>query len=270
MMRRAILAALPAIVGAVMFAYLTYQYGISSLVDWPWPAVITASLLAATVPFGILEYSRDRFITRIENEIPTFLSAVEASLIAGLSIFTAYEKGAEHVKTFGPIMKRILRYVAAGEDFVVVVDKLVPGDTSYLKVFREYLKLLAMGGEQLYSSVGEMRKVFEKLTEFKSALKAQARQAAATFLTILGVYVLVLILIIRLFLVELAGTENMLTEGVAQAESIVKALGAYTLYVQGVGAGVVLSVLSGSHRYNMMLLTIVSAFIALVIYSVLV
>lgn len=269
-MRRALLAALPALVGIVVSAYLVFAEGAGSLIDWPGPAVITASLLAATIPFGVVEYLRDRFITRIESEIPTFLSAVEASLIAGLSIFTAYEKGAEHVRTFGPVMKRILRYVAAGEDFVIVIDKLVPGDTSYLRVFREYLKLLAMGGEQLHSSVGEMRKVFEKLTEFKSALRAQARQAAATFLTILGVYVLVIVLIIRLFLVELAGTQNIITEGVAQVESVVRALGAYTLYVQGVGAGIVLSVLSGSHRYNMMLLSVVSALAALIIYSFLV
>lgn len=269
-MRRALLALLPAIAGAALITYLVIEEGASSLIDWPRPVFVTASLLLATLPLGVAEYLRDRFITRLEYEIPTFLSAVEASLIAGLSIFTAYEKGAEHVKTFGPIMRRILRYVAAGEDFVVVVDRLIPGDTSYLRVFREYIKLLALGGEQLYSSVGEMRKVFEKLTEFKSALRTQARQAAATFITILGVYVLVIVLVIRLFLVELAGAENIITEGVAQVESVVRALGAYTLYVQGVGAGVVLSVLSGSHRYNMMLLTVLSAFIALVIYSVLV
>ncbi len=267
-MRRALLALLPAVVGAALATYMIMERGFSSLIDWPGPVLITASLLIATIPFGVSEYLRDRLITRIEYEIPTFLSAVEASLIAGLSIFTAYEKGAEHVKTFGPIMKRVLRYVAAGEDFAVVVDRLVPGDTSYLRVFREYIKLLALGGEQLYSSVGEMRKVFEKLTEFKSALRAQARQAAATFITILGVYVLVLVLVIRLFLIELAGTENVLTEGVEQVESVVEALGAYTLYVQGVGAGVVLSVLSGSHRYNMMLLAVMSALVALVMYYV--
>ena len=60
----------------------------------------------------------------------------------------------------------------------------------------------------------------------------------------------------------------MLTEGVEQVESVVEALGAYTLYVQGVGAGVVLSVLSGSHRYNMMLLAVMSALVALVMYYV--
>lgn len=269
-MRRAALVSLPAVVGAAASLYLMVVHGASSLVNWPGPAMITAALLAATIPFGVSEYLRDRFITRIEGDIPTFLSAVEASLIAGLSIFTAYEKGAENVKTLGPIMRRILRYVAAGEDFSVVVDKLVPGDTSYLRVFREYLKLLSAGGEQLYASVAEIREVFEKLTEFKSALRAQARQAAMTFLTIMGVYVLVLVLVIRLFLVELAGTENILVEGAAQAETVVKALGAYTLYVQGVGAGVVLSVLSGSHRYNMMLLSIASSLAALITYWALV
>lgn len=269
-MRRAILALLPVVAGAALVTYLLVKFGVSSLVDWPWPALITASLLLATLPFGVAEYLRDRFIARIEYEIPTFLSAVEASLIAGLSIFTAYEKGSEHVSTFGPIMRRVLRYVAAGEDFATAIDKLVPGDTSYLKVFKEYIKLLAQGGEQLQASVTEVRKVFEKLTEFKSALRSQAKQAAATFITILVVYVLVLILVIRLFLVELAGTEDIITEDVAHVESIVKALGAYTLYVQGVGAGVVLSVLSGSHRYNMMLLTLLTSFIALIIYFILV
>jgi len=269
-MRRAFLALLPMIGGTASVTYLVMEHGLSAVIDWPGPALITAVLLIATIPFGVAEFLRDRFITRIEYEIPTFLSAVEASLIAGLSIFTAYEKGAEHVKTLGPIMRRVLRYVAAGEDFEVVIDRLVPGDTSYLRVFREYIKLLAAGGEQLYQSVGDVRKVFEKLTEFKAALRSQARQAAATFVTILGVYVLVLVLVIRLFLVELAGTENILTEGVAQVESVVKALGAYTLYIQGVGAGMVLSVLSGSHRYNMMLLSIISAIIALATYALLV
>ncbi len=269
-MRRALLALLPAAVGILAISYLIWVGEASKIIDWPGPALITSLLLLATLPFAVAEYLRDKFITRIEREVPTFLSAVEASLIAGLSIFTAYEKGAEHVKTLGPLVKRILRFVAAGEDFAVAVDYLVPGDTSFLKVFREYLKLLAVGGEQLYSSVGEMRKVFEKLVEFKTSLRAQARQAAATFMTILGVYVLVLVLIIRLFLVELAGTENIIVEGVPQVEAIVRALGAYTLYVQGVGGGVVLSVLSGSHRYGMLLLTTLSSLAALIMYSALI
>ncbi|MEB3756917.1 MAG: hypothetical protein GSR79_08715 [Desulfurococcales archaeon] len=226
---------------------------------------LTFLLLVATIPYSLREYLRDRFIRSIEKDIPTFLSAVEAGLIAGMSVYNAYKEAAKQTKTLGSLVNKILRGVRVGSAFEEEVDKHIPHDTYLLRIFKEYLKLLVVGGEELYRTMTDIRNIFEKLVTFRSSLHSNASQTASVFLTILGVYIAVLVMIVKMFLEGI--TQSSIINISQQAVNTVESIGAYMIYIQAIGSGIVISILSGSRRYYMLLLTVISSILGLIGYA---
>lgn len=228
-------------------------------------SILTLTLSASLMPYSIREYLRQRFIASIENEIPVFLSTVEAGLIAGMSIYLSYEEAAKQVKVLGSLMRKVLRGVRAGSEFNRELEKHVPADTYLLRVFREYLELLVIGGEELYKTMTDIRKLFEKFVVFKSTLRSNANQAAIVFLTILGVFVAVLVMVVKMFLEGMTNTEivSINPRNVEMIESI----GSYMILIQAIGSGITLSTLSGSNRNHMLLHTMLTSIIGLIAYT---
>ena len=226
---------------------------------------LTFLLLITTIPYSIREYLRNRFIRLVERDIPTFLSAVEASLIAGMSIYSAYGEAAKQTRTLGLLIKKVLRGVRIGSGFEEEVDKNIPHDTYLLRIFKEYLKLLVVGGEELYGTMTDIRNIFEKLVTFRNSLHSNANQTASIFLTILGVYLAVLIMIVKMFLEGI--TQSSIISVSQEAVNTIESAGAYMIYIQAVGSGVVISILSDSKRYYMLLLTVISSILGLLGYA---
>ncbi|MCE4606242.1 MAG: hypothetical protein F7B59_02800 [Desulfurococcales archaeon] len=227
--------------------------------------VLTLLLLLATIPYSVREFLRNRFIRSVEREIPTFLSGVEASLIAGMSIYSAYMEAVKQTKTLGVLVGKIMRGVKIGSSFEEEVDKHIPHDTYLLRIFKEYLKLLVVGGEELYRTMTDIRNIFEKLVTFKNTLHSNASQTASVFLTILGVYIAVLVMVVKMFLEGI--TQSTIVTISQTAVNTIESVGSYMIYVQAVGSGIVISILSGSERYYMLLLTITSSIIGLLGYA---
>ncbi len=228
-------------------------------------SILTLTLSASLMPYSIREYLRHRFIASIEKEIPVFLSTVEAGLIAGMSIYLSYEEAAKQVKVLGSLMMKVLRGVRAGSEFSIELEKHVPADTYLLRVFREYLELLVIGGEELYKTMTDIRKLFEKFVVFKSTLRSNANQAAVVFLTILGVFVAVLVMVVKMFLEGMTNTEIVSIN--PRSVEMIESIGSYMILIQAIGSGITLSTLSGSNRTHMLLHTMLTSIIGLIAYT---
>lgn len=229
------------------------------------PIVLTFLLLISTLPYAVREYYREKLIRSIENDIPIFLSGVEAGLIAGMSVYNAYSEASKQTKVLGSLMHRILRGVRIGSTFEDEVDHHIPHDTYLLRIFKEYLKLLVIGGEELYRTMSDIREIFEKIVTFKKTLRSNAMQTASVFLTILGVYIAVLVMVIKMFL---EGFTNTTIVSISQnTVNTIEATGAYMIYIQAIGSGIVISVLSGSNRNYMLLPMISASILGLISYA---
>ncbi|MEB3772113.1 MAG: type II secretion system F family protein [Desulfurococcales archaeon] len=229
------------------------------------PIVLTFLLLVSTLPYATREYYREKLIRSIENDIPIFLSGVEAGLIAGMSVYSAYNEASKQTKVLGNLMQRILRGVRIGSTFEGEVDHHIPHDTYLLRIFKEYLKLLVIGGEELYRTMSDIREIFEKIVTFKKTLRSNAMQTASVFLTILGVYIAVLVMVIKMFL---EGFTNTTIVSISQnTVNTIEATGAYMIYIQAIGSGIVISVLSGSNRNYMLLPMISASILGLISYA---
>ncbi len=229
------------------------------------PLILTLILLVSTLPYAIREYYRERLIRSIENDIPVFLSGVEAGLIAGMSVFNAYSEASKQTKSLGILMQKILRGVKIGAAFEEEIDYNLPHDTYLLRIFKEYLKLLVVGGEELYRTMREIREIFEKLVTFKKTLRSNAMQTASVFLTILGVYIAVLVMVVKMFL---EGFTNTSIVSISQdTVNTIEATGAYMIYIQAIGSGIVLSTLSGSNRNYMLFPMILASILGLLGYA---
>ena len=229
------------------------------------PIFITLILLISTLPYALREYYRERIIRSIENDIPVFLSGVEAGLIAGMSVYNAYNEASKQTKILGKYMQRILRGVRIGATFENEIDYHIPHDTYLLRIFKEYLKLLVIGGEELYRTMSDIREIFEKIVTFKKTLRSNAMQTSSVFLTILGVYIAVLVMVVKMFL---EGFTNTTIVSISQdTVNTIEATGAYMIYIQAIGSGIVLSVLSGSNRNYMLFPMILASILGLLSYA---
>ncbi|MEB3757637.1 MAG: hypothetical protein GSR76_02120, partial [Desulfurococcales archaeon] len=84
-------------------------------------------------------------------------------------------------------------------------------------------------------------------------------------LTILGVYIAVLVMVIKMFL---EGFTNTTIVSISQnTVNTIEATGAYMIYVQAIGSGIVISVLSGSNRNYMLLPMISASILGLISYA---
>jgi hypothetical protein len=229
------------------------------------PIILTFLLHISTLPYALREFYRERIIRSIEYDIPVFLSGVEAGLIAGMSIYNAYSEASKQTKSLGNLMQKILRGVKIGGTFEEEIDYHFPYDTYLLRIFKEYLKLLVIGGEELYRTMREIREIFEKLVTFKKVLRSNAMQTASVFLTILGVYIAVLIMVVKMFL---EGFTNTTIVSISQdTVNSIEATGAYMIYIQAIGSGIVISILSGSNRNYMLFPMIIASILGLLGYA---
>jgi len=229
------------------------------------PIILTFLLLVSTIPYSIREFYREKLIRSIENDIPVFLSGVEAGLIAGMSVYNAYSEASKQTKSLGNLIQKVLRGVKIGATFEDEIDKHLPHDTYLLRIFKEYLKLLVIGGEELYRTMRDIREIFEKLVTFKKTLRSNAMQTASVFLTILGVYIAVLVMVVKMFL---EGFTNTTIVSISQdTVNTIEATGAYMIYIQAIGSGIVISVLSGSNRNYMLFPMILASILGLLGYA---
>ena len=180
-------------------------------------------------------------------------------------MYNAYNEASKQTKVLGILMQRVLRGVRIGSAFEDEIDYHIPHDTYLLRIFKEYLKLLVVGGEELYRTMSDIREIFEKIVTFKKTLRSNAMQTSSVFLTILGVYIAVLVMVVKMFL---EGFTNTTIVSISQdTVNTIEATGAYMIYIQAVGSGIVLSVLSGSNRNYMLFPMILASILGLLSYA---
>lgn len=269
---KAILVSIPI---AITFLYIiisSYMFGESfyNLFFLRHNSIIyTYILLASLTPLATYEYLRYHHIRSLENDIPTFLSALEASLTAGLNFFSAITEAGKHTKTLSTIIDNIVKHVRAGKSFESEVDKLVPSETFLLKMFREYMKVLSKCGEELYETVAEYRHLFGKLLSFKETLYIQAKHTLFLFSMILFTYIVTAIIIAKYFLEAFANRsiDSYLLYVPETLVDIIESAFTYILCIQVIGSGIALSIMSGSRRLHMLLPILAVASIMLTIYA---
>jgi hypothetical protein len=266
---RGLLATVPAIATAlyVLLGHYLFMEPIGDLFFNRYNAIIyTYILLASLTPFAVYEYMKFHYIRSIEYEIPVFLSVLEATITAGMSFFAAFSEAGKYTKFLGRIVDNIIKKVRAGLKFDEEINA-IPAETFLLKVFREYLRMLSRSGEELYVTLAEYRQMFEKILSFKTTLYNQARQTMFVFLTILYTYVLTIIIIAKFFLEALVGKATTIITVSSDLVNLVESISVYTLFIQAVGSGVALSIISGSSRIHMLLITIAGSVIGLLVYA---
>lgn len=272
--KRVILAVLPliALTAYMILGIIVWDRNPGTLLLEPDYAVLTSLLIIMSlIPFSIYEYLVYKRITCIEDEAPTLLSILEASIIGGTPITQAIEHGATSVRPcLKSVLEDIIRKTRIGQSLSEEVTKLIPRETHLLKFFTEYLALLSMGGEELFRSITRYREIVNTMISFRKSLIQIANMVTIAVALILTSLVIISGLTVEFFLakyssIEIPGYMSISEESV----SIVMTSAIYIILFLSVLSGIAISSISGLKRQSALLKTLaIGTVLILVLYFV--
>lgn len=272
--KRVILALLPipVIAAYILLGTLVWKSSLYTLLLEPGYALVTSLLvIISLIPFTAYEYLAYRRITCIEDEAPTLLSIIEASIIGGNPITHALEHGATSVRPcLREILESITRKTLLGQPLNEQLTQLIPRETHLLKFFSEYLALLSVGGEELFRSIARYRDIIGKIIAFRKSLIQISKIMTIVVAIILASLVIISGLTIKFFLASYSSVEipgyTALNE---KSVKLVETASIYILLFLSILSGIAVSSITGLKRQSALLETLsIGALLILVLYFV--
>jgi len=251
----------------VLIPFITYFLGLLYLststltpagviVSQPSTAIpLLVMFVVSFLPFSIYEYYLERRDMLIEKDIPVFLSTLEASILAK-PFFQALADASKSVKHLGKYMKHVLKRTEMGEEFGRAIKKYLPGDTYMIEVFKEYLTILSIAGEELYDSIGRYRRVFLTLAKIKNTLRNYANS-----LTVLIVIIIFSMAFMGIITVSLVTNLKLNTAYMP----VIETMFAYTLVTTALASAVSVGYISKTGKYGAFIKIVPATIISLII-----